>query len=60
MQQPERPKMVPATPSPKRPDRGVRLNAEEERMLRRYRKCNPEGRAALLQVAGLLEHKPKP
>lgn len=53
-------RVVPATPSPKRPDRGVRLNAEEERMLRRYRKCNPEGRAALLQVAGLLEHKPKP
>jgi len=42
------------------PGRGVRLNPEEERMLRRYRKCNPEGRAALLQVAGLLEHKPKP
>lgn len=38
----------------------VRLNAEEERMLRRFRKCNPEGRAALLQVAGLLEHKPAP
>lgn len=33
----------------------VRITVEEERMLRRYRKCNAEGRAALLQVAGLLE-----
>lgn len=38
----------------------VRLNAEEERMLRRYRKCNAEGRAVLLQVAGLLEQAPAP
>lgn len=38
----------------------VHLSAEEERMLRRYRKCNAEGRAALLQVAGLLEQAPAP
>lgn len=45
---------------PERPTPKVRLTVEEERMLRRYRKCNAEGRAALLQVAGLLEHKPAP
>lgn len=38
----------------------VHLSVEEERMLRHYRKCNAEGRAALLQVAGLLEHKSAP
>lgn len=36
----------------------VHLNVEEERMLRRYRKCNADGRAALLQVAGLLAQAP--
>lgn len=45
---------------PAPPTKPVRLSVEEERMLRRYRKCNPEGRAALLQVAGLLEHKSAP
>ena len=38
----------------------VRLTVEEERMLRRYRKCNAEGRAALLQLAGLLKQKQTP
>lgn len=38
----------------------VHLNVEEERMLRRYRKCNADGRAALLQVAGLLVQAPAP
>lgn len=33
----------------------VRLNVQEERMLRRYRKCNPEGQEALLHLAGLLK-----
>lgn len=32
----------------------VRLNVQEERMLRRYRKCQPEGQEALLHLAGLL------
>lgn len=32
----------------------VRLNVPEERMLRRYRKCKPEGQEALLHLAGLL------
>lgn len=45
---------------PEREKHAVHLNAEEERVLRRYRKCNAEGRAALLQVAGLLEQKPTP
>lgn len=33
----------------------VRLNVQEERMLRRYRKCRPEAQEALLHMAGLLE-----
>lgn len=33
----------------------VRLNVQEERMLRRYRKCKPEAQEALLHMAGLLE-----
>ena len=33
----------------------VRLNVQEERMLRRYRKCRPEAQVALLHMAGLLE-----
>lgn len=33
----------------------VRLNVQEERMLRRYRKCRPEAQEALLNMAGLLE-----
>lgn len=33
----------------------VRLNVQEERMLRRYRKCRPEAKEALLHMAGLLE-----
>ena len=45
---------------PKRAAPRARLTVEEERMLRRYRKCNADGRAALLQVAGLLEQKPTP
>lgn len=45
---------------PAPPAKPVRLSVEEERMLRHYRKCNAEGRAALLQVAGLLEHKSAP
>lgn len=45
--------------SPPRPA-PVRLTVEEEHMLRRYRKCNAEGRAALLQLAGLLEQKQTP
>lgn len=32
----------------------VRLNVSEERMLRRYRKCKPEGQEALMHLAGLL------
>ena len=32
----------------------VRLNVQEERMLRRYRKCRPEAQEALLHMAGLL------
>lgn len=47
-------RLGPAQPVPARTARKVHLNVEEERMLRRYRKCNAEGRAALLQVAGLL------
>lgn len=54
MRKPIASRVVTALPSPKRSDRGVHLKVEEERMLRRYRKCNAEGRAALLQVAGLL------
>ena len=45
---------------PASPPKPMRLSVEEERMLRHYRKCNAEGRAALLQVAGLLEHKSAP
>lgn len=32
----------------------MQLNVQEERMLRRYRKCKREGQEALLQIAGLL------
>lgn len=53
-------KLVRATAPPLRTVPKVRLTVEEERMLRRYRKCNAEGRAALLQVAGLLEQTPVP
>lgn len=45
---------------PKRAAPRARLTVEEERMLRRYRKCNADGRAALLQVAGLLVQAPAP
>lgn len=51
-------KSIAPVQAPSDPSRAQRLAIEEECMLNRYRKCNAEGRAALMELAGLLAQAP--